>query len=267
MKVKSAMIVVFLLAARIARSSVISSPNNGFGNTSIGARQSSSTVHNATIDCGDQHVQNHIVQQCQRDLKHLASYGYPWSAEHSQRNSRYNPYATERKSALRDALDSLDHACYTHDQSQRCLEKSKVQDYCLARTSLDGMSINTDFQFICHHQQRDENLVYSLQCLQNNRLLAMLYFHIADRCRGMGLLDGIMRQYKNSVFYTWDIKPVWDHAKTLLSLYCIPRSVISTCIRGLVEDHCGTTTANLIQRVGLPSGLAWPSSAICRTRF
>ncbi len=30
-------------------------------------------------------------------------------------------------------------------------------------------------------------------------------------------------------------------------LYCLPKSVISTCIRDIVEDHCGVTASDLIQ--------------------
>ncbi len=248
MIVRSAMIVVFLLTVRVARSSLINSRDSRLDNIlRIHAVHSSDTVHNITIDCGTRRVLIKNAWQCQWDLCQVAGYGYPWYPKSSQRNSRYKLNAPDRNITLRDALDSLNHMCHTYDRSQTCLEEKGIQDYCLA-TINPGLVSHVEFQFICHQQQRDENLVRSLQCLYDNRLMVMLYFHIAGRCRGMGILDGIMRHYKNAMFYAWNIKPVMDQASPRLSLYCIPRSVIQTCIRGIVEDHCGTMTADLVQK-------------------
>ncbi len=227
--------------------SVISSPNDRFDSTSVGDSQSSSTVHNVTIDCGDWDVRIKIAWRCHKDLLQLASYGYPWHPRlDSQRNSRLNMNAIDRNKTMRDALDSLNHVCHVYDRSQKCLEDSDIRDYCMAVTPI-GVLAHIDFQFLCHHQQRDENLVRSLQCLYDKRLLVMLYFHIADRCHGVGILDDIMRRYKNALFYIWDINPYSEQTVVPRSLRCIPRSVIATCIRGIIEDHCGTMTADLVE--------------------
>ena len=73
------------------------------------------------------------------------------------------------------------------DISQTCLTESRVQDYCLATTAYSHISMG--FKFICLHKRRDENLVHSLQCLHETRLMAMLYFHIADRCQCLDILE------------------------------------------------------------------------------
>ncbi len=235
MEVKRSAIAVLLLAVEVAGSSVIGSPSRNF-----------STVHYPTIDCGDWDVLHKMVWQCHLELFELAVYGYPWYPNGGRRNSRHNPNATDKNNGLRDALDSLDHVCDTYDRSQTCLEESHIQDYCLATTDFD-VSVPLAFQVVCHQQQRDENLVRSLECLYDNRLMVMLYFHIAARCRGMGILDRIMRSYKTALFYIWDIKPIVSPIMPVLSYLCIPKSVISTCIHGIVEDHCGTMTADLVQ--------------------
>ncbi len=241
------MIVVLLLVVRVAKSSVISRPNRRLDNTSVMAGQNSSTVHNATMDCADWFVLNKNAWQCLWDLEQLAWNGYPWSHRGKKRNSRHHANATDRNNTLRDALDSLNHVCHTYDRSQTCLEESGIRDYCLGTTNQASVGMYIDSQFICHHQQRDENLVRSMQCLYDSRLLAMLYFHIADRCRGMGILDDIMRRNKNALFYIMDIKPIAEQLRQQLLYLCIPRSVISTCIIGIIEDHCGTMTADLVQ--------------------
>ena len=170
-----------------------------------------------------------------------------WSPKGSQRNAGHNPNATDRNYALRDALDSMNHVCHTYDRSQICLEENDIEDYCLATTK-QSMSMHINFQFICHQQQRGENLVRSLQCLHDTRLLAMLYLHIAQSCLGFGSLDDTMRRYKSALFYAWNIEPALGQAIPLESYLCIPKHVISTCIRGIVEDYCGIMTANFVQK-------------------
>ena len=82
----------------------------------------------------------------------------------------------------------------------------------------------------------------------------------------MEILDDIMRRYKSVWLYTWDIKPWMEDFTILKSLLCITRSVISTCIRGIIEDHCGTMTADLVQNYLVYSqdwwGKAWQSAGL-----
>ncbi len=55
-----------------------------------------------------------------------------------------------------------------------------------------------------------------------------------------------MRRYKNAYFYAMGIKP-GKKQPIIPTLYCIPKSVISSCIRDIVEDHCGAMTADLVK--------------------
>ncbi len=234
-----------LFTFRATRSSAIHSRSNIRDvKTNVSTSPGSNKTHNVTVDCGDATVMANTVEQCQRDLFQLSLCGYPWSPQCRQRKSRNNPNATDRDNTLRDALDSLNHVCGIQGRSRTCLEESGIQGYCLATSLYQYMQM--DFQFICHHQQRDENLIHSLQCLRDRRFLAMLYIHIADRCQGMGILDNIMRRYKHAYFYTLNIIPAVDQALIPL-LYCLPKSVISTCIRHMVEDLCGTMAAVFVQ--------------------
>ncbi len=161
----------------------------------------SNNVHNVTVDCGAIRALGRTGWQCERDIVILSQYGFPWSPQ-----SRHSPNVSDRNKTLRDALDSLNDVCHTSDRSMRCLEENGIRGFCLRLTG--HFYALLDFQVICHHQSRDENLIHSLQCLHDTRVFAMLYFHIADRCRGFGILDDIMRRYKNAYFYGLDIKPV-----------------------------------------------------------
>ncbi len=81
-------------------------------------------------------------------------------------------------------------------------EDNGVPDYC--RDTIAGENIETDFQFICQHQERVENLIRSLQCLRDKRALVMLLFHIGNHCfRGMDILDDLMTRMKMHYFMSW----------------------------------------------------------------
>ncbi len=181
-------------------------------------------------------------------------FGHPYHqcacAGHGQKGSSYRKCQFRYKPRiscyrdLKDALDSLNHVCHIHARSETCLQENSIQGFCLQAATIRS-SLQIDFHFICH-QRRDENLVHSLQYLRDTRLLTMLFFHIASRCRGFSILDDVIRRYKNAYFYTLDLNPSYDRPKPPL-LYCLSKSVVSTCIRDIVEDHCGTMTANFVQ--------------------
>ncbi len=77
--------------------------------------------------------------------------------------------------------------------------------------------------------------------------MTILYFHIASRCQGgFGILDDMMTQYRNTYFYALDTKPYESQLK-VGPLHCLPKSVISTCVKDIVDDQCGTMTADFVQ--------------------
>ncbi len=238
------LLLILLFVLMVSRCSVMGRRlDSRVGTVNAGSSSKSYNVHNVTVDCGDRWAQRMTVWQCQHDIDTLARYGFPWSHEGRNIKSTYSPNVADRNATLTDALDSLNDVCHINDRSLRCLGENGVRGFCL--TLIKHPQPLLDYQFICHHQTRDENLIHSLQCLHDTRVFVMLYFHIADRCRGFGILDDTMRRNKNAYFHRLDM-PVNDQY-TIPRLYCIPNHVISPCIRGIVEDHCGKMTADLVE--------------------
>ena len=202
------------------------------------------TMHNVTIDCGDLGAQHRTLIVCQSQLWHYAVNGNVWFGGHPKKVGR-NQRPRNGSDSLRDSLDSLNYACTLHERSGKCLDEYGVRDYCISRTR--ALAEIMDFQFICQHQKRDENLVHAIRCLRDERILAMLLFHIGNRCvGGMDILDDLMARTKSAYFYTLDINPATE--TTLMPmLYCLPRHVISTCVGEIVEDHCGKRSSRLVQ--------------------
>ncbi len=240
-----ALLIIIPFVLTVSRCSVIRRRlDSRVGTVNAGSSSKSNNMHNVTVDCGNPMALRMTGLQCQRDMDILTSYGFPWSPQGSQKKLQYNLNVADRNKTLRDSLDSLNEVCQAYDRSMRCLEESGIQGYCV---SLSGhFTLTLDFQYICHHQPRDENLIHSFQCLYNTRVLAMLYFHIADRCGGTGILDNIMRRHKNAYFYGLDVNPVKDQ-NNIPRLYCLPKSLTSSCIRGIIEEDCGLFSADLVQ--------------------
>ncbi len=226
---------------------------------------SRSSIHHASMDC----LHTGRVSQCLRELRQFAMQGYPWPSPGRQKILRNDQNVTDN---VRDSLDSLNHMCYIQDRSERCLQQHDVADFCLS-SIMGSHRPELDFKFICHHRRRDENLVRSLQCLHKTRLLVMLDFHIANRCGGFHVLDNIMGLRKNAYFYRLRVAPTVSDAMThLLPLNCLPKHVF-TCIKQLIDDHCGAMTADLVhhyilyiqERFGRAFRSAGLSSDICQS--
>ncbi len=190
-------LVVLLLAVRVSRSHNTSTYCSGLDTSDDAVGQN--TMHNVSVDCSDHETFRKTVWDCQRDLVNLSINGYPWYPRGSHKHSRNSWNVADRNTTLRDALDALNDVCQIHERTRTCLVENGIRDFCLLTTGHKDIQIN--FHFICHYQRRDENLVHSLQCLHDKRVLVMLYFHIADRCRGFSILDDIMRTLKNAYFF------------------------------------------------------------------
>ncbi len=212
--------------------------------------QSQNIIHNATTNCGDYAHLRGSVAKCQRDLWRLALNGNVWFGSDNsmiQTRSENNQNTTYGTNKLRDPLDSLHHACSVYNRSRKCLkEKGVMGDYCL--NTVDGLGIELEFRFICQHQRRGQKLIRSLQCLRDNRLLVMLFFHIANHCvRGMDILDDLMTRIKNATFYMLNINNYTAEPHFNTYLFCLPRHVISTCVAQIVKQQCGKCSSDLVQ--------------------
>ncbi len=189
-------------------------------------------LHHSKIDCSD-------ALRLPYTLFYPYFGGYPWSGKNDLRK---NHNVTD---GLHDALDAINHVCDISDRIHIRIRDSGIQDYCLLSMGSPYAPGFLSFRFLCHHQPRDENLLHSLQCLHDHRLLTMLYFHIGSQY-GTGILDRIMRGNKNAFWYSINVWPEVDEPIGFPML-CLPKDVISTCVRTIVESRCGNMTAVLVQ--------------------
>ncbi len=239
-------LLLLLLAVMETRSYVITSGKvNSHNVAEFNADPRKNRTHHVSINCGDTLVVKRTVLLCQRELRHLSTQGYPWFVNGNQKSAVSNSSLANDTNNLQDTLDSLAYVCRVLDRSRVCLQENNILDYCME--AVHGLLLDKDFQFICRHRQRDENLVRSLQCLHDNRMLTMLYFHIGSHCfRGLDILNDLVTRVKRAYFYGLDVTPP-EEMPNVHPFYCLPKNVISTCVRDIVEDRCGTMSADMVQ--------------------
>ncbi len=221
------------------------------------------TMHNVTKDCGDLQEIMNIETRCKFNLQQLVIQGFPWHVPYKQVSGQHE---TNYYRNVRDSMDSLDHVCHILDETEQCFKEHSIRDYCL--NAAHSFFLKMDFEFICHQRQRDENLVRSLQCLLDKRVLVMLFFRVLRDCSGgVNILDDLMVRMANIYFYSLNVNPYRD-MPFFFHFYCLPKTVISSCIGQIVEAQCGAMSSDLVQkylmylqdqvgqgleRVGLPS--------------
>ncbi len=200
--------------------------------------------YNATVNCLARYINSMVMCfRCGDRLFFLTVLGYPWRGFHKYLTKKQN-----RNNTLKDPLDFLNHVCDTAGRAQTCLQDRCICDYCFVSytdRTVSGSSLIPSFSFICQPQYRNENLLHSLRCLHDNRLISMLYFRIGSQC-GIGILDRIMKGNHNVFWYGLNVSPP-SAALFAFPLLCVPNDVISTCVRVIVENQCGNMTAVLVQ--------------------
>ncbi len=229
------LLIMLLIVKGMDSYAIHSRSRHKFNRERVRTNGTSQPPYNATIDCpGDT---RDIIWKCEGGLYNLTQAGYPWSGVYNDSRKKQSLNNT-----VKDALDVLNHVCDTADRAQACIRHSGIQDYCMLEAWLSSDEIPS-FPFICQPQYRNENLLHSLQCLHDNRLLTMLYFRIGSQC-GIGILDRIIRGRKNVFWYRINVSPVIP-MPDIMPMLCLPKDVISTCVR--VENQCGNMAAVLVQ--------------------
>ncbi len=124
--------------------------------------------------CRDETIPD--LLQCGRDIRLLAAYGFPWSmasmseTKNQLRNQQMEP------GNFRDSLDLINHMCKVFDDFSRCLDQHAIPTECLVSYLPEMFKYHAVFQFVCHMQPRSSDLLRSLQCLKETRVVDLLYY-------------------------------------------------------------------------------------------
>ncbi len=189
-----------------------------------------------------------IIERCSKDLAHLATYPFPWcGAAHGQRGDM-----DLSQSIVEDPMDCINHVCEIFQQFQNCLVQHAIPEVCLF-TTFHNAGIYIDFHFICQLKRKSTDMLTPLRCLQENRLLDLLLFHLADR-HGVNFLDPYVQGNKNAFFHflnaesmltTFFINPEGFELLLSQGYICFPQNILDREILSVGEETCGAVAARI----------------------
>ncbi len=194
------------------------------------------------------------ILQCEKDIRQLVINGFPWSPLSMSNIKNQLGNQQMEPGNFRDSLDLINHICEVFDDFSRCLDQHAIPTECLVIGDASGFNIHVVFQFLCHIQPRSTDLLHSLQCLKQTRVVDLLVFHLADRT-GTHLDD--MAQGTVYAFFKFLQSPeLWSKyfatprvlfGLTGAGLICLPESVLSHHAFFIIDRRCGSHAAYLVR--------------------
>ncbi len=184
------------------------------------------------------------MQRCAKDLIPLISNGFPWGV----------PDVQQQRDTLKDPLDPINHVCGVFDDFLNCLDKHEIEDACLPSGDGQIFRIHTVFTFLCHKQPRSTDLLHSLRCLKETRVVDLLMFYLADRTgthiddMAQGTVNALFRFMDSDLLLSaYYIGPFAAEYVVTTGLLCLPESVIHHDVSFIVRDKCGVHAADIVR--------------------
>ncbi len=190
------------------------------------------------------------VTQCAKDLIALQMNGFPWSMAVPSQFQNQIRNQQNRNDNLTDPLDPINRMCDVFEDFLGCLDQHAITNVCLL--SGERFRCHIIFQFICHVQQRSTDLLHSLQCLQESRVLDLLIIHLAGRPgthindMAQGNVNSLFRLLnRDGLVQNYTINPLSVNRVVITGLICLPESVISQDVSFIIDRKCGSHAAEL----------------------
>ena len=193
------------------------------------------------------------IMQCGKDIVRLARNGFPWGLAGMSKIKNQLRNQQMELGNFRDPLDLINHTCQVFDDFSRCLDQRAIPAECLTVVNAIFFKVHVVFRFICHIRPRSTDLLHSLQCLKDSRVVDLLVFHLADRT-GTHIND-FAQGTMNAFFKFLQNEELWskyfngpDALFNVITtgLICLPQKVLSQHVPFVIDRKCGSHAANLV---------------------
>ncbi len=192
------------------------------------------------------------IRRCAKDLVLFELYGFPWVVTDEAETQNQMGNRQKVRDGIQDPLDPINQICGLFQEFLKCLDQHAIPEVCLIAGTGEQFKYYTVFTFVCHIQPRSIDLFNSLSCLQENRVLNLMVFllankpgtHIDDMAQGTvnALFKFLNSDLLQSTFY---INPEGATSVVSDGLICLPESVLSRESSFLIDSLCGKYTAHL----------------------
>ncbi len=191
------------------------------------------------------------IERCAEDLVFLARYDFPWVVTDVAETQTQMGNRQKVKDGIQDPLDPINQVCGLFQGFLKCLDQYAIPDVCLIGGDRP-FRLHIVFTFVCNIQPRSTDLLHSLSCLKETRILDLMVFHLANK---PGTHTDDMAQGTVNTFFkflnsdllisTYFFSPEGASGVVTEGLICLPESVLSRDFSFLIDSQCGTHAADL----------------------
>ncbi len=192
--------------------------------------------------------------QCTKGLRPLMMKSFPWALTDITEIQNESQKQQQQSDNYRDPLDPINHVCEVFADFLKCMDQHAIPIECLlSGSACPVFVVHTVLHFICHMQPRSTDLLHSLQCLTESRVLDLLVFYLADRPgthlddMAQGTVNALFRFLNSTAVTRYSINPLLIDMVVSSGLICLPESVISQDIYFIVDRKCGLYGADLVR--------------------
>ncbi len=188
-----------------------------------------------------------IIQQCGKNLRSLIFGAFPWN-DSNDRKWRQKGFT------LKDPLDPINVICKVFDDFRTCLDEHSILSACVLSGDGIAFEMQVVFDLLCHKSPRTTELLRSLTCVRDTRILDLLVWHMADIYgpdsiddQAQGSVNALFRiSNSDSLLSGYLVNPLILHVYVTDGLVCFPESVIFQNVSSLISGRCGGHAASLV---------------------
>ncbi len=188
--------------------------------------------------------------ECVTKLALLLSSGFPWATDAMPETQNQTRNQDRQRRTLGDPLDPINYVCQVFGDFLRCLGPIPME----CRVTGRNFEIYTSFTFICHKQPRSIDLLHSLQCLKESRVLDLLVLYLANRPgthiddMAQGTVNALFRMLNSSeLIGKYYGSPILLTSAFAAGYVCLPERVISHDVSFIIDRKCGAHAADLVR--------------------
>ncbi len=193
------------------------------------------------------------IKKCLRSLYPSIASGFPWGGGDDK--IAQDPHLrTVSNNTIGDPLDPINYACRAFDDFDACLQLHSINKLCLLGGHGDLRPYAT-FSYVCRVEARTLDVVHSLRCLDDTRVLDLLIFHLADEYGtdavtqlGRGTVNALFRFLNNyDLMASYFVNPISLFMDFVEELICLPQRTLYQQVASLIADRCGSHAEDLVK--------------------
>ncbi len=195
-------------------------------------------------------------KECVKKIRLLLINGFPWAMHNMRGTQNQIRNQHKQRSTLRDPLDPINYVCQAFGDFCGCLGPIPRECWLSSNGGI-VFRVHTFLTFICHIRPRSIDLLHSLQCLKESRVLDLLVFYLANNPgthiddMAQGTVNALFKLLNSSeLILKYSGNALAVSSDLVFGYVCLPESVITHDISFIINRKCGADAAGPGRRPG-----------------